>query len=213
MKAAVGFLHAGEKSREATASALVRRGKESSAVHLVDPGLVDAAATVFPIDENRYAQIRMRAQELANQAERLVLTCSVYNGVAGWLAEDLGIRVDRSDAAGTREVLRTDGPIGVLVSYPPTKPVVVDYISEILAGTEEQREIRTSIAEDAPPFATADTDYRNALLAAVRPLRDCGVLFVAQFTMNPYLEELRAAWNGRPMISALDATLDALFSE
>lgn len=203
-------MHAGEGSREATVDVLTRRGKESGAFHLVDATLVDAEAREFPIDAGRYAAIRARAEQLAKEAERVVLTCSVYNGVAGWLSEDLSIKVDRSDAAGIRALLPTSGPIGVLVSYPPTVPVVVDYLSEILAGVEQDREIRSSIA-DAPPFATAPERYRDALLAALRPLRDCGVLFVSQYTMHAHLPDLRAAWGSRPLVSALEATIEALF--
>jgi hypothetical protein len=194
MKAAVGFLHAGEKSREVTVRALAERKLEAYATHLVDASLVDATATDFPIDSLRYAAIRARAALLAKRAERLVLTCSVYNGVASWLAQDLGLRVDRSDAAAARALLATRGPIGVLVSYAPTRPVVVDYL-----------------AEDAPPFATAPDAYGRALVAALEPLRDCGVLFVSQYTMHAHLEELRRVWGPRPIVSALRATVDALF--
>jgi hypothetical protein len=211
MKAAVGFLHAGEKSREVTVRALAERKLEAYATHLVDASLVDATATDFPIDSLRYAAIRARAALLAKRAERLVLTCSVYNGVASWLAQDLGLRVDRSDAAAARALLATRGPIGVLVSYAPTRPVVVDYLTEILAGAEQSREIQSSVAEDAPPFATAPDAYGRALVAALEPLRDCGVLFVSQYTMHAHLEELRRVWGPRPIVSALRATVDALF--
>ena len=209
-KAALGFLHAGEKSREATALALAARGMQHAAVHLVDPSLVDAAAQEFPIGDARYAAIRACAAELAQQAERLVLTCSAYNGVASWLSEDLGIRVDRSDAAGARAVLDTSGPIGVLISYPPTRPVVVDYLSEVLAGAEQTREIRASVTQDAPPFSTPDAEYARALTQALRPLEGCGVLFIAQYSMNAHLSRIRRAWGSQPMISALDATIAAL---
>ena len=211
-KAAVGFLHAGEKSREATVAALARRGKERDAVHLVDPKLVDANATEFPIDESRYAALRARAEELMERAERLVLTCSVYNAAASWLCDDLRIRVDRSDAAGACALLSTAGPVGVLVSYVPTRPVVVDYLSEIFAGAEQAREIRASLAQDAPPFSTPDAAYAQALVDALAPLAGCGVLFVTQFTMNAHLEQIRAAWGKQPVISALETTLDALFA-
>lgn len=212
MKAAVGFLHAGEKSREATVAALAQRGRESEALHAVDPSLVDASAQEYPIDDQRYGAIRRRAEELAARAERIVLTCSVYNGVAGWLADDLGIRVDRSDAAGARALLQSSGPVGVLVSYPPTRPVVVDYLGEVFAGAEQLREIRASVTHEAPPFATADDDYARALLDALGPLEGCGVLFLAQYTMNAHRRAIEVAWNG-PIVSALETTLDVLFAK
>jgi hypothetical protein len=211
MKAAVGFLHAGEKSREATDALLAKRGKESAAVHLVDPTLVDASATEFPIDGARYAKLRSRAEELAKSAERIVLSCSVYNEAARWLSDDLGIRVDRSDAAGARAILQTSGPVGILVSFPPTRPVVVDYMSEVLANEEQDREIRASITEDAPPFSTPDDVYRRALLDALRPLQGCGVLFLSQFTMDVWKERIREAWGSAPIVSAVDATVAELF--
>ena len=119
----VGFLHAGEKTKEATITSLAKRDKEGAAVHLVDSTLVDASATEFPIEAERYAKLRKRAEELARDAERIVLTCSVYNEAARWLADDLRMRVDRSDAAGARAVLQTSGPVGILVSYAPSRPV------------------------------------------------------------------------------------------
>ncbi|MBV8423647.1 MAG: hypothetical protein JO349_00535 [Candidatus Eremiobacteraeota bacterium] len=142
-----------------------------------------------------------------------MLTCSVYNGVAGWLSDDLGLRVDRSAAAGARELLESRGAVGVLVSYPPSRPVLVDYLSEVFAGAEQSREIRASITDDAPPFATPDAQYRQALLEAIRPLQGCGALFLAQFTMSAYLDAVRAAWRGGTIVSALESTLDSLFPE
>ncbi|MBV8600034.1 MAG: hypothetical protein JO359_00570, partial [Candidatus Eremiobacteraeota bacterium] len=166
----------------------------------------------FPIDEARYAAILARARELAQRAERIVLSCSVYNGVAGSLSEDLGIRVERGDAAAVRRLAGTSGPIGILVSFPPTRPIVVDYVDEVLARAEDSREIRVSVAEDAPPFATAPDVYRDALVAALRPLQGCGVLLVAQYTMNEHLDALRAAWGTLPLFSALESAAAELAS-
>jgi hypothetical protein len=211
MKASIGFLHAGEKSKEATIATLAKRGKESAAVHLVDSTLVDASATEFPIDERRYAKLRKRAEELARDAERIVLTCSVYNEAARWLADDLGMRVDRSDAAGARALLETRGPVGILVSYPPSRPVVVDYVSEVLANEEEEREIRSSLTEDAPPFSTPDDVYRRALIEALARLKGCGVLFLSQFTMNEHANMIRDVWGAAPVVSAVEATVAELF--
>ncbi|HTX02100.1 MAG TPA: hypothetical protein VMD07_00360 [Candidatus Acidoferrales bacterium] len=213
MKASVGFLHAGEKSKEATIATLAKHGKETAAVHLVDSSLVDANATEFPIHEERYARLRKRAEELARSAERIVLTCSVYNEAAQWLRGDLGLRVDRSDAAGARALLRTRGPVGILVSYPPSRPVVVDYISEVLANEEQDREIRSSLTEDAPPFWTPDDVYRRALIDALAPLKSCGVLFLSQFTMNEHAETIREVWGPAPLISAVEATISELFND
>jgi hypothetical protein len=211
VKASVGFLHAGEKSKEATVAALAKRGKESVAIHLVDSTLVDASATEFPINEERYAKLRKRAEELARNAERIVLTCSVYNEAAAWLSDDLGMRVDRSDAAGARALLQTHGPVGILVSYPPSRPVVVDYVSEVLASEEQDREIRSSLTEDAPPFSTPNDVYRRALIEALAPLGNCGVLFLSQFSMNEFAETIREVWGTAPLVSAVEATVGGLF--
>jgi len=211
VKAAVGFLHAGEKSKDATIALLAKRGRETAAVHLVDSTLVDANATEFPINPERYAQLRKRAVELARGAERIVLSCSVYNEAARWLSDDLGVRVDRSDAAGAHALLKTDGPVGILVSYPPSRPVVVDYVSEVLAKEEQDREIRSSLTEDAPPFATPDDVYRRALIGALTPLKGCGVLFLSQFTMNEHAKMIREVWGTAPIVSAVEATVAELF--
>jgi len=212
-RAAVGFLHAGEKSKQATITALAKHGKETVAVHLVDSSLVDATATEFPIDEERYAKLRERTEELARNAERIVLTCSVYNEAAQWLSDDLGIRVDRSDAAGARALIQTQGPVGILVSYAPSRPVVVDYVSEVLANEEQDREIRSSLTEDAPPFSTPDDLYRRALIEALAPLKSCGVLFLSQFTMNEFAEGIRAVWGAAPLVSAVEATVADVFND
>ena len=211
MKASIGFLHAGEKSREATVALLAKRRKESAAIHLVDSTLVDASATEFPIDAKRYAKLRERVEELAQHADRIVLTCSVYNEAAQWLRDDLGIPVERSDAAGARALLETDGPVGILVSYAPSLPVVVDYVSEVLASREQGREIRSSLTEDAPPFSTPDDVYRRALIDALVPLAGCGVLFLSQFTMHEHVNMIREMWTPTPVVSAVEATVAELF--
>ncbi len=213
MKAAVGFLHAGEKSREATVAVLAKHGKESAAVHLVDSTLVDANATEFPIDTGRYEKLRERAKALAQHADRIVLTCSVYNEAAQWLRDDLGIPVDRSDAAGARALLETDGPVGILISYAPSRPVVVDYVSEVLASREQGREIRSSLTDDAPPFSTPDDVYRRALIDALAPLKGCGVVFLSQFTMNEHTSMIREVWGAAPIVSAVESTVSELFGD
>jgi hypothetical protein len=155
--------------------------------------------------------LRKRAEELARDAERIVLTCSVYNEAARWLSDDLGMRVERSDEAGARALVQTRGPVGILVSYPPSRPVVVDYVSEVLANEEQDREIRSSLTEDAPPFSTPDDVYRRALIDALAPLQGCGVLFLSQFTMNEHANMIRDVWGASPVISAVEATVTELF--
>ncbi len=205
----IGFLHAGAASHEATVGELARRGNRYASLHLVEPALVDPNAREFRLDDGKYAALLACARRLALQARQIVLTCSVYNGAAAWLSEDLGIPVERSDAAGARALLATEGPVGVLLSYAPTVPVVVDYLSEVFAKAERNREIRAAVA-DAMPFTSTPEAYRRALLAATSPLRDCGALFVAQYSMHPYLADIRAAWRGGPIVSAVAATVDEL---
>jgi hypothetical protein len=205
----IGFLHAGNASRDATVAELTRQQTQQAAAHLVEPSLVDPIAQEFSIDDNRYRAILACAQQLAAQSERIILTCSAYNPVVPWLEDDLGIRVERSDAAGARALLRTEGPVGVLVSFPPTLPVVVDYLSEVFANAEQEREIRAAIA-DARPFASAPEAYRNELVAALPQLRGCGVLFVTQYSMHPHLPAIRRAWGVRDIVSAVSATVASL---
>lgn len=206
----IGFLHAGDASRDATTDELARQRTQRKVVHLVDPSLVDPAAVEFRVDDERYRAVTACAQQLlAQQSERLILTCSAYNGVARWLQDDLGVPVERSDAAGARALLRTQGPVGVLVSYRPTLPIVVDYLSEVFAGAEEQREIRAAIA-DAPPFLSTPEAYRKELLAALPSLRGCGALFLTQFSMHPHLPAIRAAWGDGEIVSAVSATVASL---
>ncbi|MBV8150345.1 MAG: hypothetical protein JO101_00070 [Candidatus Eremiobacteraeota bacterium] len=189
--------------------ALEQRGK--SAVHLVDPTLVDGSAAVFPIDESRYAAMRARARELSAAAERLLISCSVYNGIAPRLAEEIGVRVDRSDFAAANALCATSGEtVGVIVSFRPTLPITVDYLTERFAAAEQQRVLHTSIAADVSPFDTDPDAYRKSLLQALEPLRDADVLFLSQYTMHAHVDALRQVWGDRPLVSALEATVDAL---
>lgn len=205
----IGFLHAGDASRDATVDELSRQKTQQRVTHFVEPSLVDPNAQEFQIDENRYRAILACAQQLAAQSERVILTCSAYNGVVPWLQEDLGIPVERSDAAGAAALLRTKGPVGVLVSFPPTLPVVVDYLSEVFANAEQEREIRAAIA-NAPPFASTADAYRSELVSALPPLHGCGVLFVTQYSMHPHLPAIRAAWGVGEIVSAVSATVASL---
>ena len=145
-------MHAGEGSRRAVEAELNSRGRGEAVVHLVDPSLVDGTARVFSIDERRYEAIRARIAELAERVETIVLACSVYNGVARDLSDDLGVAVVRSGAAGLQALRGTSGPLGILLSYAPSIQVVVDYASEVFANDEDPREVRASLAADISPF-------------------------------------------------------------
>src|SRR5579875_2565716 len=126
-----------------------------------------------------------------------------------WLARD-GWRCKRGRSSSHVRYI-TELPPGFRKTWasPSSVPVVVDYLSEVFAKAERNREIRAAVA-DAMPFTSTPEAYRRALLAATSPLRDCGALFVAQYSMHPYLADIRAAWRGGPIVSAVAATVDEL---
>lgn len=212
MSVKVGFIHAGEASRAATAAAVEARGRTADVVHLTDPMLVDPHADEFPITDERFAAIKLRAEELARDVDRIVLSCSVYNGVAQWLAEELCMTIERSDEAGARRLQGASGSVGVLISYKPSFPIVADYVAEVLAEDEVPREVRTSLAPDAFALAGDPDRYRAALVAALAPLRGSDTLFIAQYSMNAHAAALREAWGAGHVVSALEATLDEVLA-
>jgi len=204
------FMHAAAVSLAATQAGIERVRLKRRVRHALASGIVDPAAMVFAHDDAGYGRIREAiAAHLRGDEERLVLSCSVYNGFAPRLSAEFGLPVDRSDDAGTRLAYGLGRRIGLAVSYPPSYAVVENHI---LAVAREAGRIITLVpllAENAFAFADDATRYAGVLLDAVAQAPEVDAIFLAQYSMDP-CAPLVAGATQVPVVSALDSTLARL---
>ena len=206
------FVHAAPASRKAAEAAFARSGRDLAVRHIVAAGLVDAAATDFPITEERYAAMRSVLEtNLSPEVKRVVLSCSVYNATAERLSADLRLPVERSDAAGTEvAVAHARAKLGVVISYAPSRETVLGYVRRI-AGARGRR-IAVEAAEAPGAFAGADdlVAYGAAIDGAAAQLRGADTIFLSQYSMDPIVDVVRASNPQARVVSAAAETVAAL---
>ncbi|MGH7708376.1 MAG: hypothetical protein ACREM6_10700, partial [Vulcanimicrobiaceae bacterium] len=128
--ATILFVHAAAVSLDATIAALNAGSTGLDARHELIAGLVDPAAVAFAGDDADFGRIRAAVRSvLRGDERRVVLSCSVYNGLAPRLTSDLGIPVERSDDAGVVAALARGRRVGLAVSYPPSYGVIAEHLA------------------------------------------------------------------------------------
>ncbi len=208
------FVHAAAVSRSAVEAALARRPLAAFEVeHALIAGLVDPAAADFAEDDAAFERLRDAVRErLHGREERIVLSCSVYNGFAPRLGETLGLPVERSDDAGARAALAIGSRIALAVSYPPSRDVIARHLRALAAGSGREIGLRPLLAENSFAFADDPARYGAALAEASAAAGECDCLFLAQYSMDPFAAEIGAR-SRIPVVSALSATLARLAGE
>jgi hypothetical protein len=146
---------------------------------------------------------------LLGDEERIVLSCSVYNGFAQRLEASLAIPVERSDDAGARAALAAGDRIALAVSYPPSREIIARHLRSLAAAQGRRLALRPLLTGNAFAFADDPARYGRALAEAAAAAGGCDAIFLAQYSMDPFAADL-AASGPVPVKSALSATLDRL---
>jgi aspartate/glutamate racemase len=215
LRPAVLFVHASAVSLAATQRGLERLVNPPVVRNALETALVDPHAMRFAQDEAGYARLRAAVvPHLHDGAEHVILSCSVYNGYAERLETELGLPVQRSDEAGARSAIDLGLRIGLAVSYPPSYQIIEGYLLRLAAERRLRTELVPLLAENAFAFADDAERYGQVLTEAARRARETesvDALFLAQFSMDPYLEPVARAAQ-LPVVSALTACLQSISS-
>lgn len=205
------FIHAAPVSVAATEAALERLKSPPRCRHVLVRELVNPRAMSFAQDESAYAKLKRSVTvHLQGDEERVILSCSVYNAFASRLQAEIGLPVERSDDAGVWAVLGCGTRIGLAVSYPASYSIVEEHLTNVAADLGRKVIAIPLLTENVFAFADEEPDrYGDALADAVRVARDVECIFLAQFSMDPFVA--RAAEQTQvPVISALEACLQRL---
>lgn len=173
--------------------------------------LVNPRALSFTQDESAYAKLkRSVTTHLHGDEERVILSCSVYNAFAPRLQAEVGLPVERSDDAGVWAVLGCGTRIGLAVSYPSSYSIVEEHLTNVAAELGRKVIAIRLLTENVFAFAEEEPErYGDVLAEAVRAACDVECVFLAQFSMDPFVA--RAAEQTQvPVISALEACLQRL---
>lgn len=205
-------MHAAPVSVGATERAIERLQRPFEARHALVTDLVDPNATSFVEDDAAYRKLeRAVAAHRSGDETRVVLSCSVYNGFAQRLQDDLGIPVERSDDAALRAAVAYGPRIALAVSYPPSYAIIESHLRAVAAESGRAVAPVSLLAENAFAFAGDPARYATALEDAAARASGVDCVVLAQFSMDPYATEV-AARTEIPVLSALSACLGRLAS-
>jgi hypothetical protein len=202
------FVHAARVSQAAVERAAARRAG-LRVRHALDESLVPAHDARFEPGETDYARLLafVRARRRSGDV-RAILSCSVYNAFAIRLSADLGLPVERSDAAGAAAAARVRR-LALAVSYPPSYRTIETHLLEIARSAGNAIAITPLLGSNAFAGAADSAAYAAALTAAARAAAPDATIFLAQYSMDPHAGAVRAVSPG-PVISALEFTLSRL---
>ena len=205
-------MHAAPVSLEAARRAIERLAQPLQARHALVTDLVDPNATSFAEDDASLQRLEQAvAAHRRGDETRVVLSCSVYNGLASQLEARAGVPVERSDDAVLRAALTYGPNVALAVSYPPSYRIIESHLVELAARSGKSVAPGPLLAENAFAFAADAGRYGRVLGEAATAVQAADCVVLAQFSMDPYATEV-AAKTPIPVLSALEACLARLAS-
>jgi len=214
MKRRLAFLHASPAAIAPLAAYYATNVPEYEITNLLDDGLL----RVFGAGDASGAQqrlARLLGYAIDNYgAELALVTCSaVSRALVRELTSAAGIPAIKIDAPMAAKAVELGPRIGVIVTFPPTRPVTEALIREVAEETKRPADLDTRVVEEAyDALLTGNAERHDELLlaaiselAATRP----GCIVLSQVSMARVLSKLPPG-HDVPVLTSLSTSLTAV---
>lgn len=214
MRAKLAFLHASPAAIPPIAEYYRTHAPELDLVHLLDDGLMGC----FQREDHDAVERRLGElldYALQHEAPRMaLLSCSAARrDLAGKLAARRGIPVLKIDELLARKAVAVGSRLGLVVSFPPSRPIVENLLRAAAAEQDRNVDLRTVLVAEASAALLAGdaAGHDELLLAAVETLRReaCDVIVLGQVSMARLLSKLTGR-QGPPVLCSLPLSLEAV---
>ncbi|MEM7745036.1 MAG: aspartate/glutamate racemase family protein [Pseudomonadota bacterium] len=204
----IALIHAVAVAMDPTAEAFERLWPDATLQNILDDSLSRdraSAGGLTPDMTARFVSLARYAAEVG--ADGVLFTCSAFGPCIEAAAGAVPIPVLKPNEAMFGEAVRRGGRIGLLASFAPSLPPMVEEYHQMAPG----HDLATACVPEAmDALAAGDGPRHDALLAdGARALGDCGTIMLAQFSTARAREAVAAA-TGRTVLTSPDSAVLAM---
>lgn len=188
--------HATPVAMEPVGTAMAALWPEAEAVNLLDDGLsLERAREGAAMSENLIERfVDFGRYALRTGADGILVTCSAFGPAIDRMCAELPIPILRPNEAMFRDAIAAGRRIGMLATFAPSLPTMVDEFDAFTAETGSDATLETVMVEDAMALLRrGDAAAHNRLVAARAPdLAECDAIMLAHFSTSRAAEAVRA---------------------
>jgi Asp/Glu/hydantoin racemase len=155
---------------------------DSLSEDLADEGALTQAIVDRFLNLGRYARA---AGPDGQKTDAILFTCSAFGPAIDQVKQDLDVPVLSPNEAAFEVALKADGPVGLLVTFPPSEASLSAELRRAAAAQKHDLVLKTGVAVGALAALQAGREEEHdALIAgAARELGDVSCIVLGQFSM------------------------------
>ena len=213
----IALIHATALAIDPIREAFARLWPQARTTHLLDDSLSADLAARGHLDADMMARFDTLARYSETcGADAILFTCSAFGVAIDAAAKNLRIPVLKPNEAMLEEALAAGSRIGIVATFQPTLPSMVEELQALATSTGRQIEIHTRHVPGAMDALAAGRgpDHDSAIVDALPELSSCDAVLLAQFSMAQAAGRARKVLSC-PVLTSPDSAvrkLHAMFS-
>ena len=182
----IALIHATALAIDPIREAFARLWPQARTTHLLDDSLSADLAARGQLDATMIARFDTLARYSETcGANAILFTCSAFGVAIETAAKHVRIPVLKPNEAMLEEALGAGSRIGIVATFEPTLPSMVEELQALATSTGRKIEIHTRHVPGAMDALAAGrgADHDGAIAAALPELTSCDAVLLAQFSM------------------------------
>jgi Asp/Glu/hydantoin racemase len=182
----IALIHATPIAIEPIRAAFTQLWPQARVTHLLEESLAPDLAAAGRIDDrmiDRFAALARYSETCG--ADAVLFTCSAFGAAIEAARDHVAIPVLKPNEAMLDEALGAGGRIGLLATFEPSIPSMVQELEDLAAARKLDVSIVPSVVPDALAAIHAGraSDHDAMIAAAAERLNGCAVVVLSQFSM------------------------------
>lgn len=206
------LLHATPVAMQPIQAAFAETWPEAEIVNLLDDGLTIDRARETDLSEKTIARfVSLGVYAAGMGADGILVTCSAFGPAIDRLIDTVAIPVLKPNEAMFQEALGQGSRIGMLATFAPSVPTMVDEFDAFVAESGRPATLTTVVVPDAIDLLRkGDADTHNRLVGERAPeLAGFDAIMLAHFSTSRAAAAVRAKV-GVPVLTAPHAAVAAM---
>jgi aspartate/glutamate racemase len=208
----IALIHATALAVEPIREAFARLWPEARTTNLLDDSLSADLAASGTLDAAMIARFETLARYVENcGANAILFTCSAFGAAIDAAAKCVKVPVLKPNEAMLEEALEAGSRIGIVATFLPTIPSMVDELQALARSHSRTIDIETRHVPGAMDALAAGKgeDHDHAIAAALPGLAQCDAVLLSQFSMAQAAQRARAVLSC-PVLTSPDSAVRKL---
>jgi Asp/Glu/hydantoin racemase len=206
----IALIHATPAAVEPIRTAFAQDWPEPDLANLLDDSLSRDRALAPDLTDAMYGRFdALGRYALSFGADGILFTCSAFGPAIERVARSVSVPVLKPNEAMFAEAIAIGGTVGMLATFEPSIASMSVEFQEDAAKAGVRVTLQTKFVPDAMAALLAgDRDRHDMLVAeAGRAFGPCNAIMLAQFSMAPAADRLRALRSGIPILTSPGAAV------